>query len=176
MKTIKFLFIGIISILLINCKGPEIITVPLHDSTFVETTETITDTPTYTEPESLLYQFAVECDENYRAILKQLNEANSGIKTEIEIKETIVYREDGTKVNRLEFDISVYIDSIQVQNRTIERLRKVISSQDVPVPVEIPVKYVPKYHKFTAWAFPVLIILIFLYIYMKLKTSVLKRA
>ncbi len=175
MKTLKFLFIVIISILLINCKGPEIITVPLHDSSSVEITEKTTDNSTWTEPESLLYQFAVECDENYRAILKQLNEANSGIKTEIEIKETIVYQEDGTKVNRLEFDISVYIDSIQVQNRTIERLRKVISSQDVPVPVEIPVKYVPKYHKFTAWAFPVLIILIILYIYMKLKTSFLKR-
>lgn len=174
MKAIKYLFIGIISILLISCKSLEIPAVPLHDSSSVEITETVTDNSTWTDPESLLYQFAVECDENYRAILKQLNEVNSGIETEVEIKETIIYREDGTKVNRLEFDISVFIDSLKMKDLTILRLREELSHQDIPVPVNVPVKYIPKYHKFTAWAFPVLVLLFFVAVYIKYRIRRLK--
>ncbi len=170
----KLIFALFAILILSHCKGPEIITVPLHDSSSIETTQTITDTPTWTDPESLLYQFAVECDENYRAVLKQLNEANSGIETEVIIRDTVIYLEDGTKVNRLLFDISVYIESIEVQNRTIEKLRYELSHQDIPVPVEVPVKFTPKYHKFTAWAFPVLVILVLLVLYLKFKTKLLR--
>ena len=166
--TIIFISIGI------SCKGPEIITVPLHDSSTIETSEKITEDPTWTDPESLLYQFAVECDENYRAILKQFNEINTGIEAEIVIKDSIIYREDGTKINRLLIDMSIYVDSIEVQNRTIEKLRYELSHQDIPVPVEVPVKYTSKYHKFTAWGFPVLVILVLLVVYLTIKRKLLR--
>lgn len=159
---------------MIACKGPQIVTVPIHDSTAIHESETITDTPTWTDPESLLYQFAFECDSAYNVILKKYNELNTGVESEIEIKETIIYRGDGTKINRLEFDISVYVDSVEIQNRTIERLRKELFSQDVPIPVNVPVKFIPKYHKFTAWAFPGFVILLLATVYLKFKTKLLR--
>ena len=166
MKQIIILFTGIMSILMINCKGPEIITVPVHDSTFIESSETITDNPTWTDPDSLLLRFAFECDSAYNVILKQLSEANSGISSKVEIRKVPVYYEDGRKVTRLQLDISAYVDSLEMKNRTIERLKNENRVQQVPYPVPGPeVKYIPKYHKFTAWAFPIenlLIILLFI--------------
>ena len=171
----KNLILALFAILILShCKGPEIITVPLHDSSSVEITETTTDNSTWTDPESLLYQFAVECDENYRAVLKQLNEANSGIQTQVEIRDTTIYLEDGTKVNRLLFDISVLIDSMKMKDLTILRLREELSHQDIPVPVEIEVVRNSKYHKFTGWAFPVLVILVLLVLYLRFKTKLLR--
>ncbi len=158
----------------ISCKGPEIITVPLHDSSTIETSEKITEDPTWTEPESLLYQFAVECDENYRAILKQFNEINTGIEAEIVIKDSIIYREDGTKINRLLIDMSIYVDSIEVQNRTIEKLRYELSHQDIPVPVEVPVKYTSKLAKICMVFSLVAVLLIIFVIVYKIKVGSLK--
>ena len=175
MKQIIFLFIGIIIILMIGCKGPQVVTVPLHDSASVTDSEVITENPTWTDPESLLYRFAFECDSAYNVILKKYNEINTGIRNTVEIKEVVRYRADNTKVTRLELDISVLVDSIEVQNRTISRLRKEISTQDIAVPVNVPVKYIPKYHKFTAWGFPGLIILIALVIYLKFKTKLFRK-
>jgi len=175
MKQIITLFGGMVLMFLIGCKGTEIITVPLHDSTSITETEIITEDPTWTDPESLLYRFAFECDSAYNVILKKYNELNTGIRNTVEIKEVVRYRADNTKVTRLELDISVLVDSIEVQNRTISRLRKEISTQDIAVPVNVPVKYIPKYHKFTAWGFPGLIILIALVIYLKFKTKLFRK-
>jgi len=176
MKTIRFFFTGMICLSLMTmCKGPEIITVPLHDSTSVTDSEVITENPTWTDPESLLYRFAFECDSAYNVILKKYNEINTGIRNTVEIKEVVRYRADNTKVTRLELDISVLVDSIEVQNRTISRLRKEISTQDIAVPVEVKVKYIPKYHKFTAWGFPGLIILLLVAIYLKFKTKFFRK-
>ena len=175
MKQIRFLFIGIIAILMIQCKGPQTLTVPVHDSTTIETSERITDEPTWTDPESLLYQFAFECDEAYNVILKQYNELNSGLEGAVEIKEVLIYREDKSKVNRLLVNISVLVDSLEVQNRTITKLRKEKRVQQVPYPVPGPeVRYIPKYHRITAWVLPVLLLLIGLLIYLRIKKKLFR--
>ena len=167
MKKLIFLLI-IVSI--IGCKSTEPIHVPVHDSTSVENSELITDNSTWTDPDSLLYRFAFECDSAYNVILKQFNELNSGLGGKAEIKEKIIYREDGTKVQRLEVNISILVDSLEVQNRTIERLKKSVKIQQVPYPVPGPeVRYIPKYHKITALAAPLMLLLILFALYRRIK-------
>jgi len=138
----KLLFL--IPIILIGCKVKQPIYVPIHDSTSVESTETITDYPTWTIPDSAYWRLAFECDSNFNVLLKEYNSLNSGIGEKIQIKEIMVYREDKTKVNQLQVDISVIIDSLEVQNRTIEKLRN--EKQVVQVPYAVPgpeVKIIP---------------------------------
>jgi len=167
------LWIIFIPVLLIlsQCKGSEVVTIPTHDSISVVEREVIEDHSTWTNPESLLYQFAFECDSNYNVLLKKFDELNTGVENEIEIKEVIRYRPDKTAINRLEVDISVLIDSIEVQNRTIKQLKNQVTRIEIPYPVDKPVKFVPRYHKFTAWAFPALVILILFGIYLKIRTG-----
>ena len=167
----KLIFPLTVILILSACRGPKIITVPTHDSTTVEHTQTITDTPTWTNPESLLYRFAFLCDSNYNVLLKDYNELNTGIENKVQIKEVIRYRPDNTAVKYLEVDISILIDSIEVQNRTIHELRSRDVKLEIPYPVEVPVKFVPKYHKFTAWAFPGLVLLLISGIYLKIRTG-----
>lgn len=167
MKNLIFLLI-VVSI--IGCKSTEPIYVPVHDSTTSELIERITEDPTWTDPESLLYQFAFECDSNYNVLLKRLNEVNSGLEASIQVKEKIIYRSDNTKVNRLLVDVSVLVDSLEVQNRTIERLKKSVKIQQVPYPVPGPeVRYIPKYHKITALAAPLMLLLILFALYRRIK-------
>ena len=111
--------------------------VPIHDSTSVISTEAITDAPTWTDPESLLYQFAFECDSAYKVILKKYNELNTGLNSKVTISEKIIYREDKSQANQLIVDISVLVDSIEVQNRTIERLRNENTHIEIPYPGEV---------------------------------------
>ena len=150
----NILILVIIGIILSACKGTEPIYIPTHDSTSVISTETVEDSPTWTDPESILLRFAFECDSNYNVLLRNYNELNSGLRNKVQIQEVIKYREDKTAVQRLEVDISVLVDSLEIQNRTIERLRNEKTYIEVPYPVETPVKFIPKLYK---WSFGVLL-------------------
>ena len=142
----KLLFL--IPLVFFGCKAPKPIYVPIHDSTSVEATETITEHPTWTIPDSAYWRLAFECDSNFNVLLKQFDELNTGIGSNIQIKEVPVYREDKTKINQLQVDISVIIDSLEVQNRTIEKLRNEKKVVQVPYPVPGPeVKYIPQRFK-----------------------------
>jgi len=170
----KLIFLILASILIAGCRTTKPIYVPIHDSSSVETNQTITNNPTWTDPESAIYQFAFECDSAYNVILKRYNELNTGLNSKVEIKEVIVYREDKREKNRLLVDISVLVDSLEVQNRTIERLRTEITKLEVPVPVEVPVKYTPKWKNYAVIGFFILIVLIVLYLYVRFKLKILK--
>jgi len=134
--------------LLVSCRAPKPIYVPIHDSTAVEATETITDYPTWTIPDSAYWALAFECDSNYNVLLKQFDAMNTGLRESVRIEKQIEYREDKTRVKKLQVNISVYSDSIQSMNRTIEKLRK--EKKIVEVPVEVPgpeVKFIPQRFK-----------------------------
>jgi hypothetical protein len=168
MKRLFVLLIMVLSILS-GCRGPQVISVPLHDSTSVIATEAITDNPTWTDPESILYQFAFECDSAYNVILKKYNELNTGLKNDVKISEKIVYREDKSKVNRLTVDISVLVDSLQVQNRTIERLKNEKHYVEKLIPVDKPVPFTPKWKNVCMVGFFILLLINALLIYLRIK-------
>jgi len=183
----KLLFL--IPLILIGCKAQQPISVPLHDSTSISSTETITEDPTWTVPAEAYWKMVFECDSNLNVLLVDYEAAVSGMEENIRIEREKSIKakneQDGTQSNlakqqdhnrRLIVDISVYVDSIEIQNKTIEKLRKEISTFEIPLPVNVPVKYVPKYHKFTAWAFPVLLILVGLCVYLSIRLKLLKRA
>lgn len=142
----KLLFL--IPLILIGCKTQQPIYVPVHDSTSVETTETITEYPTWTIPDSAYWQLAFECDSNYNVLLKQYESLNSGIKSKIEIKEVPDMSGYGAsetsadniknffKAKQLQVNISAFIDSLEIQNRTIEKLRN--EKRTIEVPIEVP--------------------------------------
>ena len=176
MKNIPVVILTLLISILSACKSPSPIYVPVHDSTSVQETEAIEDEPEWTDPQSLLLQFAVECDSAYNAVLKQLHESNSGVDSEIQIRDTTIYLEDNKKVQRLEFSLSVYVDSIATLNRTIRQLRSEKRTVQVPYPVEVPTKFVPRYHKFTAWGFPALLILVIYVTYRRIRSGKSLRA
>ena len=120
--------------LLFGCKTTQ--QVPIHDSTSVTASETITEDPTWTVPAEAYWKLVFECDSNYEVLLRDYEYLNTGIKDRVEIKEKIVYRPDNRVVKQLSVDISALVDSIEVQNRTIEKLRN--EKKTVEVPIEVP--------------------------------------
>lgn len=175
METRKLIVIFIALIFLMGCKTSEPIYVPIHDSTEIELSELITDTSTWTDPDSLLYWFRLRCDSNYNVLLESYNSLNTGIKSKVEIKEVIKWKTDKTKVKQLEVNISMYVDSLEVQNRTIERLRKEKTITNVPYPVPGPeVRYTSKFAKICIYGFISCVILLIAWLYFKFKGGWLK--
>ena len=103
---------------LIGCKPMQ--TIPIHDSTVTDNSVTVTQDPTWTVPAEAYWNMVFECDSNYEVLLRDYEALNSGIKETIKIKEIIEYREDKTAIKRLSVNISALVDSIEVQNKTIE--------------------------------------------------------
>ena len=170
----KKLILLLIAVSIIGCKGTEIVTVPITDSTTIETSETITDEPTWTDPQELLMWFAIECDSNYQALLKDFNSINSGLESNIEIKEVIRWKEDGTKVKQLQINIAALVDSLEVQNRTIKQLRNEKHFQEVPYPVETEVEVIPGRFK---WYRNILLMLVLIsasWVFLRLKFGMFK--
>jgi len=127
------LFAGLI---LSGCKPTQ--QIPIHDSTSVSSSETVTQDPTWTVSAEAYWNMVFECDSNYEVLLRDYEALNSGIKETIKIKEIIEYREDNTAVKRLSVNISALVDSIEVQNKTIEKLRSEKKVIEVPYPVPGP--------------------------------------
>ena len=171
------IFAIIVTILIIivfaSCKTSHPITVPIHDSTSLIVTEDITDTYTWTNPDSILFRFAIECDSNYNALLKQYYELNSRIESEVIIEPIVRWKTDGTKVNQLLFSISGYIDSIAMRDRTIYQLRNEKKYVEVPYPVLTEVKFAPRWIKWIVAIFFVENLLILFLIVRKFKNKLL---
>lgn len=151
--------------------------IPIHDSTTVEQTETVEDTYTYTEVDSILYSFLFECDSNYQVLLKEYESVNTGIKDKVEIKEVIRWRTDNTKVTQLSVNIQGLIDSIAIRDRTIERLKNRVEIREIPVEVVKEVTKNSPFAKFCIKFFFVALIagIVYVIIKFKLYKFVLKR-
>ena len=80
----KLILIGCFVGLLVGCKTTQ--TVPIHDSTVVENTETVTEDPTWTVPAEAYWNMLFECDSNYEVLLRDYEALNSGLKETVEIK------------------------------------------------------------------------------------------
>jgi len=133
--------------------------------------ETITEDPAYTIPDSVFWSFVIECDSNYQAILKRYNESNTGMNTEVEIKEIVKYVKDNKQINQLIIDLSAYTDSIEVKNKLIEKLRAEKTTVFVPEPY--PEKYTPRWIKWIVIIFFVENALLIFLIVRKFKNKLL---
>ena len=132
----KYLFIIICLAILSACNPCKRLTrlcpPKIHDSLiYIETIETDTN---YTIPDSVYWQFVLECYSNYNVILKAFNETNTGIDTKIIIRDSIVYIKDKQAQKRFILTISAYTDSIASLNRTIAKLRSEVKTVTVKVP------------------------------------------
>jgi len=153
----KLILIGCLVGLLVGCKTTQ--TVPIHDSTVVENTETVTEDPTWTVPAEAYWSMLFECDSSYNVLLRDYEALNTGLKETVEIKEVIKYREDNTKVKQLSVNISALIDSLEIQNKTIEKLRS--EKKVIEVPIEVPGPEVVRnsgFAHFAIWFFWIVLI------------------
>ena len=170
----KKLFFLLIPLILFSCSPCKRLTKRcppvIRDS--ISYIETIAEDSNYTIPDSAFWQLSFECDSNFNVILRQLNEANTGLKTETLIKTVYVYSEDEAKKKVLFVSIKAKADSILTLNKTIEKLKKEVRT--VEVPRDVPVKYIPKFHKFCTWGFCLAIITIIIYIIVRIKSKWLK--
>lgn len=141
----------------------------LSDTTIVSDTTIETDYSTWTEPDSSWIYFALECDSAYNVILKEYNELNSGIESKVEVRE--VFREDKTKIQRLEFNITALVDSLEIQNKTIQKLRSEKRVIQVPYPVEQTYYRSRPFWIYTGLGFFALILLGIVILWMKFKTK-----
>ena len=145
---------------------------PVHDS--ISYVEVIKEDPAYTIPDSAYFSLEFYCDSTYEVLLRDYEEVNtSGIRTEVLIRDTIIYRKDKTSLKRLKVNIGVFTDSIKILNRTIEKIKS--EQTTITVEKEVPVKYVPEIYK---WSLGILILIILgfaRYIYIKIKGFPLKK-
>jgi len=140
---------------------------PSQDSTAY--VEVIKEDPGYSIPDSAYFALEFWCDSTYSVLLRDFEEYTGGLRTELILRDTIIYREDKSRLKLLKMNLSVYTDSIEILNRTIERYK---TSQKVlikEVPLEVKVKHVPRFYKYCL-AFSLLVILaIIAYIWLKFK-------
>ena len=147
---------------------------PIIRDSIVETV-IIKEDPNYTIPDSAYWQLEFFCDSNFNVLLRDYEEANSGVNAEVKIKEVVRYREDKTQIKALVVNISVLVDSIEVMNRTINKLKSEQRTIIKEVEVIKEVKVTPKYTLWTSYGFHILIILVIAYLYVSRKTKLLKR-
>ena len=138
----KLLFL--IPILLIGCKPCERLAkkCPPHIKDSISYIETISED--YIIPDSAYWSLLFWCDSSNNVLLRELDEYNTGMNTEITIKEVIKFK-DKIEYKYLKVDISAFTDSIMVLNRMVEKYK----NQYEYIDVEVPVKYVPKFYKYT---------------------------
>lgn len=117
--------------------------------------ETIIQDSNYTIPDSMYYALEFYCDSNYNVLLRELQNYNTGIESEISI---ISERPDNELIQKnkvLLFTVKAKTDSILSLNNTIEKLKNNVRIIEVPKEV---VKY--KSRKIFIWSFVILLILI----------------
>ena len=115
-------YILLLTILLAGCNPCKRLIKKCPPSDSVSYVEIIKEDPSFTIPDSVHYRLLFECDSNFNVLLKDFEETNTGVRTEVVIREVpkII---DRVKYVQLEVDLSVYTDSIGTLNRTIEKLR-----------------------------------------------------
>ena len=144
----------------------------IHDSLII--IETITDDPNYTIPDSLFWQFVLECDSNYNVILRAFNEVNTGINTQVKFKDTIVYIEDKAAKKQLIISLKAQTDSIETLNRTIEKMRNQVMK--IYIDKEVEVYKSRKFFIYGTIGFLCCIIALLVYIVVRFKKAWLKTA
>ena len=102
---------------------------PTKDS--VNYVETVTENPQYTIPDSVYWQLSFYCDSNYNVLLNDFNELNSGLITDVKVKEVVRTIIDKKAVNTLTLYLNVKSDSILTLNKTIEKLKNTIKTVTV---------------------------------------------
>lgn len=133
--------------------------------------ETVTDNPNYTIPDSLFWQMSFECDSAYNVILEDFNEINSGLNTDVKVKEVVRTVVDKKTVNTLTLYLKVSSDSIQTLNRTIEKLKNTVKT--VTIEKEVPVYKCRKFFIYCTIALFVIIVLTLGWTFLKYKAKIL---
>ena len=91
------------------------------DTIYSMTTEKIHDSVFYTQMDSAFYDIYFECDSNNQVLISQLNEkVTPGIETKV------IYRDN-------KISLRLYTDSMQLLNRTIEKLSEAKKTVKNPV-------------------------------------------
>jgi len=163
----KYTFL-LIAILIAGCKTTQ--QVPIQSTTEIKDTVIITEDPVWTVPMEVYWKMLFECDSNYEVLLRDYESLNTGLHDAVEIREVIKWREDNTRVKQLSVNISALIDSIEMQNTTIERLRR--ERVKVEVPVKVPGPEVIKnshFANFTIWFFWIAVIAGVCYVIVRFK-------
>ena len=99
---------------------------PAKDS--VNYIEVVTENPQYTIPDSVYWQLSFYCDSNYNVLLNDFNELNSGLITDVKVKEVVRTIIDKKAVNTLTLYLNVKSDSILTLNKTIEKLKNTVKT------------------------------------------------
>ncbi len=134
-------------------------------------TETVTDNPNYTIPDSVYWTLQFECDSNYNVLLQDFNEVNSGLITDVKVKEVVKTVVDKKAINTLTLYLKVKSDSIQSLNKTIEKLKSTVKT--VVVEKIVIKNKVPKWCWYLLIANIVIVIVIVGWIYLKNKAKIL---
>lgn len=133
--------------------------------------ETVTNDPNYTIPDSVYWTLQFECDSNYNVLLQDFTEANSGLITDVKVKEVVKTVVDKKTVNTLTLYLKVKSDSIQTLNKTIEKLKSTVKT--VTIEKEVPVYKCRKFFIYCTIALFVIMILFAGWIYLKNKAKIL---
>jgi len=166
MKQAAFFIIAVL--ILASCKPQEKIIEHYTTDTIIS----VEHDPSYTIPDSAFWKFVIECDSNYNAVLKELEESNSGINTEVQIKKVyypVKDKQSGKLIQALQFELSAWTDSIETLNTTIRKLHNEKSFEYIEV--DKPVPFVPAWHWWVLIALIVLIGLNAFIIYRKVKSG-----
>lgn len=163
----KILFL--VPFILVSCKPCERLAkkCPPQIKDSIIYTETIKEDTAYTIPDSVYWNFVFECDSNYNVLLRDYETINTGIHSEVIIKEVPVTNQKVTK--RLSLRINAQTDSIETLNRTITKLKSEQKTIIKEIEVKVPEKYVPRVYKWSLLFSIFVILIIILYIYLKIK-------
>ena len=165
----KTLFILIPIVLIASCKPCERLQrkcPPMVKDSLIYR-ETVKEDPYYTIPDSAYWDMVFQCDSNYNVVLRDYNELNSGIKGTVIIREVPV--KDLKTEKQLRVKITAVTDSVEILNKTIEKLRSEKNTITITKEVQVPVKHVPKFYKWLLVLFIVEVVLLAGYVYLKIK-------
>jgi len=166
----KLILIGCLVGLLVGCKTTQ--TVPIHDSTVVENTETVTEDPTWTVPAEAYWNMLFECDSNRNVILSDYESMVYGMREDIKIEREKAQQEKDARshaekllakekdYNRgLIVNISAFVDSNEIKNTIIEKLKN--EKKVIEIPIEVPGPEVVRnsgFAHFAIWFFWIVLI------------------
>jgi hypothetical protein len=142
---------------------------PAKDS--VNYIETVTQDTNYTIPDSLFWRMSFECDSAYNVLLKDFTEINSGLTTDVKIKEVVRTVVDKKSINILTLYLRVSSDSIQTLNKTIEKLKNTVKT--VTIEKEVPVYKCRKFFIYCTITLFVVVILFAGWNFLKYKAKIL---
>jgi len=176
----KYIFL-IIAVLLAGCKTIQ--QVPIQSTTEIKDTVTITEDPVWTIPSEAYWQMVFECDSNLNVVLADYESDIYGMNEKVRIEREKAAKEkegrdqtekqlakEKKRNRRMMVYISARVDSNEIKNTTIERLRKEL--RDKEVPVEVPGPEVVKnshFANFTIWFFWIAVIVGVCYVAVKFK-------